>query len=73
MADKRKKLSTEKEAELLISEWVKHPCLYQKSSSDCHNRNKRDIAKERIAANLNDVLAYDGKKQSKVVSLLLSQ
>ena len=41
MADKRKKLSTEKEAELLISEWVKHPCLYQKSSSDYHDRNKQ--------------------------------
>ena len=41
MADKRKKLSTEKEAELLISEWVKHLCLYQKSSSDYHDRTKQ--------------------------------
>ena len=55
MLSKKKKTRTftDSETELLISEWFKYPCLYDKSHSDYHDKNMRDVAKNQIAEALN--------------------
>ena len=35
----------EEEISLLISEWFKYPCLFDKGSKDYHDKNKREIAR----------------------------
>ena len=49
----------EKEISLLIAEWIKYPCLYDKGNKDYHDRNKREIARTHIAKSLNEQLGYD--------------
>ena len=46
----------EDETELLIAEWVKYPCLYDKICKDYQNRNQRDMARNEIAKNMNQAL-----------------
>ena len=44
----------EEEISLLISEWFKYPCLFDKGSKDYHDKNKREIARTHIARSLNE-------------------
>ena len=49
----------EEEISLLISEWFKYPCLFDKGSKDYHDKNKREIARTHIARSLNEQLGFD--------------
>ena len=48
----------EREISLLIGEWIKDLCLYDKGNQDYHDRNKKDIAKTQIVNSLNELLGY---------------
>ena len=54
----------EEEISLLISEWFKYPCLFDKGSKDYHDKNKREIARTHIARSLNEQLGFDKEVDS---------
>ena len=57
---KRKSRSfSEAETTLLIAEWYKYPCLYDKSNKEYHDRNKRDMAKQQITKALLDAFGLE--------------
>ena len=59
MTEKKKARSfDEKEIEIIISEWIKYPCLYEKVNPGYHDKNKRDIAKGEIAKAVNETFEY---------------
>ncbi|XP_073240346.1 uncharacterized protein [Porites lutea] len=54
----------EEEISLLITEWFKYPCLFDKGSKDYHDKNKREIARTHIARSLNEQLGFDKEVDS---------
>ena len=56
---KKSRVFSDKETLLLISEWYKYPQLYNKQASEYHDRDKRVLAKEKMAKSLNKALGYD--------------
>jgi hypothetical protein len=44
---------------ILISEWYKYPQLYNKKTSEYHDRDKRVLAKEAMAQSVNEALGYE--------------
>ena len=60
MVGMKKRKSFSKEATALrIVEWYKCPCLYNKAGTECHDKSKRDLAKQRIAKALMDAFELD--------------
>ena len=58
----------EEEISLLIGEWFKYPCLFDKGNKDYHDKNKREIARAHIASSLNEQLGFDNVDSSKAIT-----
>ena len=58
----------EKEISLLIAEWIKYTCLYDKGNKEYHDKNKREIARTHIAKPLNEQLKYDEVDSTKAIT-----
>lgn len=63
---KKSRAFTDQETSLLISEWYKYPQLYDKQTHEYHDRDKRVLAKEKIALSLNEALGYDDEDEKKI-------
>ena len=65
---KKTRAFNDDETELLISEWIKYPCLYDKMNKDYHDKNKRDVAKNQIAESLNAALFDDEEPNPYIIT-----
>lgn len=63
---KKSRAFTEKETLLLISEWFKYPQLYDKKTSEYHDRDKRVIARQQMASSLNQAMGYEDNEEKQI-------
>lgn len=49
VSKKKSKTFTDNETEILVSEWFKYPCHYDKSHNNSHEENEREVEKGEIA------------------------
>lgn len=63
---KKSRAYTEKETLLLISEWFKYPQLYNKKTSEYHDRDKRVIARQQMALSLNEAMGYEDNEEKNI-------
>ena len=56
---KKRRSFSEAETTLLIGEWYKYPCLYNKADKEYHDKSKGELAKQQIAKALMDAFELD--------------